>query len=1054
MARRHSPARSPSARCRRRLDFEEGRAEPRDAPLLRALPPAAAVRPQGVASRHAIAALPNGAVACASGGTVVEVGGFGPQAVRCTGRSRAIACVALSPCSRFLAAGEAAGSGRSPQVLVFDRESDDGPRLLKGHGQGVRLVAWCPQGFYFVSVGDVETDGGDHLIHLWSWPEGERLHSVTSSRSVVDFAFAPDAFAFVTLSSASAKQWSITQPDVRGATGGTSLAQLSGKSLAVELPGITHARDGRRRSNEDSFVSATWGANMVLYLATKRGLLCVMRHEHFDWMDVGQRVNAIVWSEQLCNAKPSAGVLVCALTAGTVQAFDAESLQLLASFSAALGAPEAIGVSCDIGGGALWALRADCSFARWQTFGGDPDFALPGPLHGIREAQGVPDAVDPQIVTSTDRAVQLWASTSQDFQLIARAEPGTQRTPEITALACSAYAVATGHRGGEINLLALPSLALLEFSPERHSGDVLALCFFAMQGLGAPLLLASASRDRSVMLFRLDLCSGNTSTDVSKAYHVMTLPGHSAAVQSVAIARGVEVSDVRLAACTADKQLVIRDVEVGQNNVSVRRTFKQACRGTRFVGLCAHPTRPKFFAVSGDRRVLQLDAAGKVRHAVRLGSDNGELVGPLRISSDGRILAVGFVAAPPSAEQSSGMLLLEASCEGVRAVARLAGHSDPASGIAFFGGSRLVLGCWQDGSMLVWQPPADVSAAGGSRPTALAVTAASPRPRSKVRAPVEAVVQRPGSPAARERSPDAMFERMMASSPKPPKWAEQTSDCCIVEDDEPDVSRGTLLGKWARGSAVGAQVRSASDLFAVLREDGGGSVEGSRISLAQEEAPVPVPQSAKGQQVHVCSAHVRESSVGPTSTQRERAPFDIEQHLHDDGTRRLSPSGGHSGSSTPLRPLPPVPNFPPPATQQLEHESRISGIVKGLQQQEDGQVLAAVAAALLGSRAPSPPVTSRYDVENTPPMQPRQLAQLAELAQLSQPAQAPPTARVVGAACYPRQAQRAERLRANAQRLHSEAMGALPPGTEAAEEVAMLLGRVDSLLRLDSGMHP
>jgi len=65
--------------------------------------------------------------------------------------------------------------------------------------------------------------------------------------------------------------------------------------------------------------------------------------------------------------------------------------------------------------------------------------------------------------------------------------------------------------------------------------------------------------------------------------------------------------------------------------------------------------------------------------------------------------------------------------------------------------------------------------------------------------------------------PDGLQElrRLLASSPSPPKWAETS----VVEDASEAAAMAEALekdavpmGKWARGSLVGAQVRSASEL--------------------------------------------------------------------------------------------------------------------------------------------------------------------------------------------------------------------------------------------------
>ena len=129
-------------------------------------------------------------------------------------------------------------------------------------------------------------------------------------------------------------------------------------------------------------------------------------------------------------------------------------------------------------------------------------------------------------------------------------------------------------------------------------------------------------------------------------------------------------------------------------------------------------------------------------------------------------------------------------------------------------------------------------------------------------------------------APDGLQElkRLLASSPSPPRWAETS----IVEETAcpgrgPRTSEP--LGKWARGSLVGAQVRSASDLHRGPRD------------LLDEEPP---PRCAS-----------------------EGAQIPRRGHLK----RRLFCRCGRCGLKLPL---PPKPLFPPPGADSLLEISAIS----------------------------------------------------------------------------------------------------------------------------------
>jgi len=791
---------SPSASLRKRVghaDEDAARLVTRDCTLPAAVLPCGAVRPQILASPHAFAATLGGSVACLCGSNVVECHSDGTQHIYSGSRSRAFRCCALSSDGRFLAAGEA-GTGRGPLVLVFDRTRGGPPTPLRGHHNGVGLLAWNSSASHLVSIGDADSDQSDHQMFLWSWPQAERLATSLCSRGITAVAFAPDANLFATVSAGTAKRWSIVQPQ-----DAFSLAQRSrgpptlvGKTLATV----------RQATEDDGFVATVWGVDSLLYAVTRRGLLGVVRGDRTapadaaaHWEGVGQGACALVWRKTLCGVSSSgsgefgsSGVLACAFVSGTVQIFDAGSLQPLLNLSAYAGAPRAIGLSCSLDGEALWVLYTDRSLARWQDLEDGPDKILPAPMANLRDVRSIPATGPAQVVTATDRGLQLWMSTPHGFSLGSRVEPGGPGANEISAIACASSLVACGHRGGEISLLGLPSFSALDPLPTRHRGDVLSLCFGPLSGgfqKGGPILLASASRDRSAMLFRVELCfgtgTGGAETDpkTSQTTLLLRLPGHSSAVQGVAVVGGADASGAQLAVCTADKILMLRDLCLSPASASVRRSHQHLGRGMRWLGLCAHPSKSIFYTACGDRRIMQLSGLGQVQQMSRISGSEVELIGPLRLSGDAKVLAVGLGGSEP------GVMLIDTS-NGMRPFSRLLGPADPFAGVAFIGENRL-LGCAPDGAMLLWpvrpgqdhcdrllpdtHTAATVDVRSGNDPR----RAGTPRgaderfsgipPADRFRSPQHPGLSRSCSAAA--AGTDGVLERLMASSPEPPRWA-------------------------------------------------------------------------------------------------------------------------------------------------------------------------------------------------------------------------------------------------------------------------------------------
>lgn len=304
------------------------------------------------------------------------------------------------------------------------------------------------------------------------------------------------------------------------------------------------------------------------------------------------------------------------------------------------------------------------------------------------------------------------------------------------------------------------------------------------------------------------------------------------------------------------------------------------------MGAAADEQRGVFFAACSNRRLIELDRAGRRVHELRLAGGNAvELVGPVHFNSSTQLLAVVMKGA-------AGVLLCDTRSteRGARLAPRArltAGQLEPPSGVTILPGEQ-ILACWLDGTMLSWRAPEKqvrqvsrqsdrevrrplASPHGlGTRLATARKLSGSPEPRGKGAARGDAprlssvrgaraasmAVSRGGVGWFSARSEEKMVEtktvapytarqaptrprfapaqakeppgeprteglqelrRLLASSPSPPRWAETS----VVEGDlappaggesAAGAPSGAPLGKWARGSLVGAQVRSASDL--------------------------------------------------------------------------------------------------------------------------------------------------------------------------------------------------------------------------------------------------
>lgn len=397
----------------------------------------------------------------------------------------------------------------------------------------------------------------------------------------------------------------------------------------------------------------------------------------------------------------------------------------------------------------------------------------------------------------------------------------------------------------------------------------------------------------------------------------------------------------------------------GSSVASVKRTHKHTSRGTKWIALHAHPSKAALFAACADRRVLQIDATGRTVHQVKVGGTDTEFVAPLRLSEDGRLLIVGIASvggvgngtasssAPVSSMPSgTGVLLLDASA--LRPLARLAGRVEPIlSGLTCVHGDR-VLACWPDGCMLMWGPfSADDLSTIDRRhreeqracsPSKFASASAPCAPFTPQRKALCATAHQQGSTSTPQRGPpspqrprakargggpessrcpDGLLERLLASSPKPPRWAIggmqnlAGSDESVLSKRMSGRQPGVIIGKWARGSKVGEQVKSASDLHAE-KDDASVSVSLSTSSANSViiRAEDPLGGSSSSARFDRCSSHVRAASDGPRAARAGRAQDRDRSGLFSSAT---SPERcGYDAASGVQRLLPPKPCFPPP----------------------------------------------------------------------------------------------------------------------------------------------
>lgn len=872
--------------------------------------PTAALQPQATTSKRCFVACSGDTFLSISGGFLVKCNAQGQQELRAGRKSRSFSCLVVSPCGTLLAAGEGCCAGnRSSQVAVFNWQSAQEPTFLPAvPRRSIRQLAWIDSGSQIAGVTDADQEqGGEQLLVLWSWPRGERLAMASCGRGLLELCGSAYASMLVTIGPCGPKTWFASPQetflDVSPSTKSGHISyRLVGRPLPIGTLGSAsrqcqagggHGRSaparlfpgrrtshedgpGRRRPADDVFVSAAWGRGRNLFLATRQGMLsCVEDDRLKRSLSLGQRAHCLAWSpttsgEFADENLNECGLLACALAGGRIKLIDASSLTVIAALNgpSTEGSTDATVVSFCADGAGLFALYADRSVAYWKRMEDAPTLRLQAAVPSFRDVACLCMPGTEQVVTMSDR-LHVWRKSTSATNVggfcLHVESPSTWRN-DLTALAASEVCIATGSANGEVRLYS-PQFKAFEPLQMRHSSEVHILSFGAWtSGSSSPLLLASASRDRCAIVFRIGGVADGSAGSATMLLYLSRLPSD---VQCLALLVGCPrhgfAEDVaHLALCTTDRQLAVRELLLTPTAATVGKVNRHQAVGlTRWVGVVANPVRPCLVVASSDRRLIETDALScKILQETRLvGCGGGEFVAPVRITGDGRHLAVCLAG--------HGVLLIDLDSRMEPTRLLVTGQGEMPLGLALLPNS-CAIACWSQGSLLAW-PTVDVQAAASSHLVEgdLAIT-----PRDEPRT------------AAMSPSPN-MVATIYASSPKPPPWSTEGSRATRRREyDEAGEDRGfevqrsssqplSDVGRWARNSKVGSLIITNLREYATPDEGSSCGPSGAQVRAASEG--FPVRRSLFG-----CA--YAESCAGASSASSNWRP----------------------------KPLPPMPVFPPP----------------------------------------------------------------------------------------------------------------------------------------------
>ncbi|KAJ2943469.1 hypothetical protein O0L34_g12274 [Tuta absoluta] len=632
---------------------------------------------------------------------------------------KSVTCVAFSPDGRYLATGEC---GHAPAVRVWDLQDPTASSAVQiaefpGHTHGVNCVSFSTSSKYLVSVGSQH----DMIVNVWDWRANLKLASNKVSSRVKAISFSESGNYFVTVGFRHVKFWyleysrnaKIKEP-----------VPLMGRSAIL----------GEQKDNEFCDVVCGRGsASESTYAITRGGLLCEFNSRRLldKWVELRT-------TSANCMAIGSRFIFVgCA--EGIVRVFAPDSLMYVTTLPRAhyLGVdvamgdnishmftqppnaryPDAVALTYDERNHKLTCVYNDHSFYVWDV----RDIKRVGKSHsalyhsaciwGVDMAGGGELPPGTFLTCSSDDTVRAWhlkppqgpniysseltkiiyidpdLKFLKDADLTATSDKDKSKSyDDKTGVRCVRVSpdgahVASGDRAG--NIWIHDARGGLLRTLEAHDAEVLCLEYSAR-----PKLLASASRDRLIHVFRVD-----------QGYQIMqTLDEHSSSITAVRfLSNG---GGLQMVSCGADKTILFRQLKTtpdgnlvfarGQN-VSGRSTLydMEVDAGGRHV-----------LAACQDRNV-RVYSASHARHTKTFRGTPAE---------DGTLIKVAL--------DNSGIYLATSSTDKILSVydyysgecmATMYGHSEIVTGLKFTPDCQHLISASGDGCIFVWRVPHDMS---------------------------------------------------------------------------------------------------------------------------------------------------------------------------------------------------------------------------------------------------------------------------------------------------------------------------------------------------------
>ncbi|XP_050678210.1 mitogen-activated protein kinase-binding protein 1 isoform X3 [Leptidea sinapis] len=727
---------------------------------------------------------------------------------------KSVTCVAFSPDGRYLATGEC---GHAPAVRVWDLQDPTASGAVQiaefpGHTHGVNCVAFSKSSKYLVSVGSQH----DMIVNVWDWRSNLKLASNKVSSRVKAVSFSENGDYFVTVGFRHVKFWYLEYS--RNAKYKEPVP-LMGRSAIL----------GEQKDNEFCDVVCGRGDTAdSTYAITRGGLLCEFNSRRLldKWVELRT-------TSANCMAIGSNYIFVgCA--EGIVRCFAPDTLRHVTTLprthylgvDVAQGVninhiisqppnaryPDTVALTYDERNHKLTCVYNDHSLYVWDV----RDIKRVGKSHSslfhsacIWGVDMAPADVEGEgalppgtfLTCSSDDTVRFWSLGpehtniySNELNKVIYIDPELKflKDVDLTAMSdrdksknyddktgvrcvrvspCGRH-VAAGDRAGNIWVHDAASGAALH-TLEAHDAEVLCLEYSA-----SPRLLASASRDRLIHVFRVD-----------KGYQILqTLDEHSSSITAVRFLSSN--GGLQMVSCGADKTILFRQL---------RTTAEGGYLFARGQNVSGRTTLYDMEVDAGGRHVL---TACQDRNVRVYSSSNGRHTKTFRgtTAEDGTLIKVAL--------DTSGIYLATSCTDKILSVydyysgecmATMYGHSEIVTGLRFTPDCQHLVSASGDGCVCIWRVPHDMVVTMRARLAQQAI-----RHRRKV-APTNGISGLESETDSYLGSPPREIQDDKFAAPvvpdytlrigRLPSWAKKSLGDELVAPDQPP--EPPARGKWA-----------------------------------------------------------------------------------------------------------------------------------------------------------------------------------------------------------------------------------------------------------------